>query len=512
MRALLTPSRPGTPLPAPREECRIHRSLTAAATLAGPPRRLLQSEAPRRSGARAPCPTRRPHFLSRLSRLERLAPPETELALSLYRDVPLLRAILAEARLPDGTGRIAIAMADGGEGPFLVVERDGAFVTCLAQGMRTELPVLSLARLEGIATRMQALRERIEVSRRLTGKDRPSLTFVAEALADGPALSRERFLAVEAWVPVLGRDFARVAVTAAQEALHASTRLQRAERLGPKHTPDLRLADTGFWESAHAFLLSREQWRRFVDETENASKIGWYVAHVLAAAGSYGVWFRALRVLAALGPGVVPILKHQWQQSVAPGSSLAAGAGLVALALSHGRLSAEVRKVLERDPASVREGRARKEFVTLLEFTQPRLLAALEAGPEDAGEVVATGHEVLRGWGVPAPADDTLARAAAVNCDAPIDFATALERLPDIGAVVRTEPAALYLPESVIRIAGLSRGSAEQAAKRRKFYAFVMAVPPPEEEAPAVERPARNGPCPCGSGKKHKRCCGEAAA
>lgn len=33
-------------------------------------------------------------------------------------------------------------------------------------------------------------------------------------------------------------------------------------------------------------------------------------------------------------------------------------------------------------------------------------------------------------------------------------------------------------------------------------------LPPPVEPIKADEKPDRNAPCPCGSGKKYKKCCG----
>ena len=36
-------------------------------------------------------------------------------------------------------------------------------------------------------------------------------------------------------------------------------------------------------------------------------------------------------------------------------------------------------------------------------------------------------------------------------------------------------------------------------------------LPPPVEPIQAVGKPKRNEPCPCGSGKKYKQCCGKDA-
>ena len=36
-------------------------------------------------------------------------------------------------------------------------------------------------------------------------------------------------------------------------------------------------------------------------------------------------------------------------------------------------------------------------------------------------------------------------------------------------------------------------------------------LPPPVEPINADSKPKRNDPCPCGSGKKYKSCCGKAS-
>jgi hypothetical protein len=81
------------------------------------------------------------HFLSRLDRLPR---SEVDLALELYRDPELLRAVLDAATQPERVERVAISIDDSVEGPFLVVTRSGHFVTCLGRGMRAgDLPIVT---------------------------------------------------------------------------------------------------------------------------------------------------------------------------------------------------------------------------------------------------------------------------------------------------------------------------------------------------------------------------------
>ena len=53
----------------------------------------------------------------------------------------------------------------------------------------------------------------------------------------------------------------------------------------------------------------------------------------------------------------------------------------------------------------------------------------------------------------------------------------------------------------------------EQERKRRREAVVSDDDAPipdaPVEQARAAEAPGRNDPCPCGSGKKYKKCCGK---
>ena len=52
---------------------------------------------------------------------------------------------------------------------------------------------------------------------------------------------------------------------------------------------------------------------------------------------------------------------------------------------------------------------------------------------------------------------------------------------------------------------------AEQLEMQRKVDEATMNLSSQEkeEEAKSIKKPARNEPCPCGSGKKYKQCCGK---
>ena len=67
----------------------------------------------------------------------------------------LVKALLSGLALPDGVDRVAISLADPELGPFVLVTREGRFVTCLGEGMRVSgsgIPVVTRARFDGVHT------------------------------------------------------------------------------------------------------------------------------------------------------------------------------------------------------------------------------------------------------------------------------------------------------------------------------------------------------------------------
>ena len=105
------------------------------------------------------------HFLTRLDRLPGC---EVDLALELYRDPDLLRAVLDAATLPERVERVAISIDDPVLGPFLIVTRTGQFVTCLGRGMRSgDLPVVTRGDLDAISRKITRLREKMALAEKL---------------------------------------------------------------------------------------------------------------------------------------------------------------------------------------------------------------------------------------------------------------------------------------------------------------------------------------------------------
>jgi hypothetical protein len=149
-----------------------------------------------RSGEVTPLPHDH-HFLSRLDRVTR---EQTDLALTLYRDHELVRYLLEKVKVPEGAERIALSIEDPSEGPFIVVTRDGHFVTCLGKGMYSGgLPVVPRTRIEGVMAKMEDLRARREAAKE-RGDDQ---NLIRRVLVAGQYLSREDFTAATLIVPAV---------------------------------------------------------------------------------------------------------------------------------------------------------------------------------------------------------------------------------------------------------------------------------------------------------------------
>ncbi|MBK9259942.1 MAG: hypothetical protein IPM54_08920 [Polyangiaceae bacterium] len=144
------------------------------------------------------------HFLSRL---DRISMPQVELALTLYRDEGLLRYLFDRVHVPQQAERVALSLEDSEEGPFLILTRDGRFVTCLAKGMKvSNLPIVTRGQLDVVATRVGDLRERMQAAQQLAGGGGVK-ALLRRIYETADEFSREDFVAVSALQPLYALDF-----------------------------------------------------------------------------------------------------------------------------------------------------------------------------------------------------------------------------------------------------------------------------------------------------------------
>ena len=93
----------------------------------------------------------------------------------------------------------------------------------------------------------------------------------------------------------------------------------------------------------------------------------------------------------------------------------------------------------------------------------------------------------------------------AVNADVGFlgDVRTLLPLVTPLPWVARAKPEQLYLPADFVKATRTPRTPEHTYQILRAHRDHYQPGAPQKPEGPT-----RNGPCPCGSGKKYKRCCG----
>lgn len=462
------------------------------------------------------------HFLSRL---DRVSAPHVELALSLYRDVDLLKYILSHARLPEAAERAAISLDHPTEGPFLVVTRDGKFVTCLGAGMSSgDLPIITRGQLDGIGAKLAVLRERVALCKTLAGERGGLGKLLRRIYEAADEFSREEFLAISALQPIYAPEFFSYLFGAAvdiQEARDVLVRaLRKSDKLKPAYRPSLLAYWKQLWAIGHLSVLSAIDGRSVID-----SFPGWINQMLHKASPSWGAVRQGVLGLAIkgawtsgrFGKVLLPGFKSRFPKASSHLTILDAVMGLTLIGMRTSRLKAEVQKTLAGglDPEDDGSPNAFAELarvtakiaIDIMDEPEPSLLAHREIGAKLAvlsSKGIRSGpYRFEKTEDVP----DDLARTLAVNIqppflnkDSPFAFTLLLTYMP---WVARAAPEQLYLPADYLKAVHMPwtpEATLKILRSHRDYYG-------PERDH-ITEGPARKGPCPCGSGKKYKRCCG----
>ena len=297
------------------------------------------------------------HFLSRLDRLPR---SEVDLALELYRDPDLLRAVLDAATLPDRAERVAISIDDPAQSPFLVVTRSGHFVTCLGRGMRAgDLPVVARAELDAISRKVARLREKMAVAKEL-GRERGHARLLRRLLVSSDSVSREDFLAVAAWEPLLGPAFLDLYLAMGRELslqgpVLRSRRGRRAQDEEVLHTYWNLLHAAGHMALLGAITADRDQ---YVSLTEQHAGSRAAFSYPLTGTGVIAFILKGAWAAARLGKLMLPDYKRALAEDVSFFELLDTLFALLAIGTRAKNTRAEIVKALHAAPSTSRDGDA----------------------------------------------------------------------------------------------------------------------------------------------------------
>jgi len=459
------------------------------------------------------------HFLERL---ERLDDSQGQEALALYYDAPLVRALISYAKLQSNTDRVAISLGDAREGPFVVVARNGAFVTALGRGMSpAPHPVIPKSALDAIRRQHtnlgEAWRAAVSVSR---GRERD---VVRSFLRGGPHVSREVMRGLiatanarqEFWVSLL---------TEAQDALY------RTPRRCAKNPAWHAVRDEYFLELArvlHAttniFVILAASDLKQLPTTHRLMQCMTTPrpSHALTMYGASAPLVRGAWAVGKFGGTMLAGCKADFRAAGTCFEMAEAALGLASIGTRFARYRGEVRKALtiKARPCEQLMDRYRREFgASVLQHDLDRERAREYL--RDLGAIVlraaSPGRSPEHPLAVPLegalPDELTLPAAASV----PLNLITdsdhhSVSLLGSIGAAVGAlEPEELYFPHEVVAQAGPPTDI--DGLRAGLTLARTVWRPATVRVSPGL---GRNERCGCGSGKKFKRCCGsplEAAA
>jgi hypothetical protein len=465
------------------------------------------------------------HAIHFLERLERLSMPQADFALALYRDAALVRHILGQLKLPEGAERVALAVEKGPDTPYIIVARDGGFVTCLGKGMSVgDQVVVSRERLDRLCAEQIELRQALERLRSNTGIARQ---LFARMHRGGRNLSREDFHTLRHLYPLYLRELFVLTTDLADwlQGFRDKYRRGRYRRQSATALASLKMYWESSWAMAHLVALLGTRLREFLTsatiqggaEAVSRFSISWLTAY----AGSTPVVVRGAWAVSRAGRDLLPSYKEQFEQSRDHYLIMDSLVMLTAIGLRHRKLRAEVRKVLarRRNPIFAPDSQHR-------EAPRMQTLLPLYERVLDEEEGYLALHRVIGGRMMVAGAEsfppDHPVRSLGI-LDVPEHLAYIVPTLQDTNLfrdveaqitlpvllpwVVSVDIEELYLPADQATATAPFR--AEDVLAQLDDYAELTA-----QSATRVREatPGRNEPCSCGSGKKYKRCCGAGAS
>lgn len=456
------------------------------------------------------------HFLERLDRVTR---EQMEYALGLYRDHEAVRFVLDHLKLPPATERVALALGDTHEGPFVLVTPEGRFVTCLGKGMRHDHAVVPRSQVDALLAKVADKRARRELAERERRPDEDDDDLFQRVLTRGSRLAREDFVAVSAFEPALGASswglMLEISVDTSKMRLAMLHDAARTKVIKPPQARAFESFHRLEWSVAHLMLLSCAGERKDLDaviDVDSATA----VTPTLSCSVQHGLTFflRSMWAAARLGRSAIPRYKQVLAETDGWDQILEAALGLGAIALRHAGAAAEVRRTLgsyeppREGETGVEAGRGwvAHNVARAIEGAEEREQAALELGRGFCvvmGEPLPEGHALL--FVRPEDVPESLARTALLALDANTWDETVRNMLfLALPLAARASAEDFYFPREVVR-AWYGAWEPEETLERLTRLSKLIPKQAPVRKSETI---GRNAPCSCGSGKKWKRCHG----
>ena len=454
------------------------------------------------------------HFLSRL---DRVSTEHVELALGLYRDTELVSHILHHAGVPEGAPRVALSLGYADGGPFVVVTREGKFVTCLGTGMLPfSTPIVPRRRLDQIAEHVSQLQDRMRVAKRLAPGG--ALVDLLElVMLSGDCVSREEIYGLFAVNAVLAPTLLRMMtdlVMGLRESLHCVLKIRR---VGPEHEQLLQAYWQNSWACAHLAVLCGvecpEGYPDPLPRLDDVEPRAW-ISKMTLSLGLMPAAIRGAWATSMAGDRVFEHYERMYRGSEGRDTVIEAMLVLIALGMRYPSLARDAKRVLGQPPGV--DGAAAGVWDEQHLFMVRELNTIIDdpeaaSATDDIARQYVYGLGASRPYGSPARflwedevplsiARPMLGMANLSSLGRGFDILMAMRLL---SWAVRVPGEDMYPPFEYLK--GLNRGWS--LTKGRVIVESTQLSFTKGEPARVRKEPAPNQPCPCGSGKKYKKCC-----
>lgn len=465
------------------------------------------------------------HFLQRLERIE--VAGEVDFALALYRDKALISYILGKARLPEGTNRVALSLSEGSRGPFIIVERDGEFVTCLGEGMQHDLPMIKRGQLDHIVSEAEHWRQQHKNAEALVAKDGGVRRIAEHLLTAGGALGREEFQALALWMPMLRADLLKIFLDYATEIHHANPDMYALLHKKPtaQRRKKMRLFTNRIWALGHLGLLLGNDEHSFWEKMHaHNPALLINLPELMTQTGVVSIGLRAALVAAKFGRLYLDSFEANPPPLIGQNNMVGQMICLSAVALRHRKLRGRVRKLLKKMPANLNSptkfdsplGRVHKTLLKLMMrlLKEPDNLTGLarEKGQILFSQMAQTQDAPpwLAHFSAPEELPDELALPVGANFAIPYlePSDNMIVLLSALSWVARAKAEELYYPQKIAK-------ALFDPWHHREALLCIESIDHLRRHRYAQHNDAkigRNDPCPCGSGRKYKHCCGKPGA
>ncbi len=469
------------------------------------------------------------HAVHFLKRLNRASGESAAFALQLYHDPQLLRDSLLGIRIPETCDRVAVSLHEADKGPYVVASRNGKFVTCLAEDMSLGgLHLIPFSQIKAHLVKSEIHRERLSMAEELASEEGGFGKLFRRIHNKAEDLSREEFLAISALQPALQRQFFSWIFLSGTRARDLSRYLHQQKKVGKKEEETVKSYYRYFYTAGHLAALSGmsrlKTLESFVKEIAEGRE-EYNIVGLMCTLLRSGRMYMAVRLawlIGKIGPALLPMCRRRLVNPQLPEAWLLGLLSTLIIAIRHRKtLQQAIKAITASFKAIDNYPWAVVDWIVKCNRGSDRfyhLVDSVISNPDKIyEEIVDRGKQISVNFAakhsLPAPYNWTAKEevpeetALALMSSNQDNFQKHFELIEFMILLTpwlaRCEAEDLYPPGDLVKSLYVP-WTMDLGLKLLEDERDRLGTPMPV----IVEKtPGRNEPCPCGSGKKYKKCC-----